>query len=105
MSEQKDDKGFSFGKAALALVALVLVLQIPIIGPFLGWAIGLAFSVFVGGYAVEYLVKYWGGKAMGFVVPSWVYLIGGFFFASIAIPIAILTWLIFDKQTLKEVLN
>ena len=103
MAEKKDN-GFSLGKAALALLALVLVLQIPFIGPFLGWAIGAVFSLFVGGYAVEYLVKQWGGS-ISLVIPQWVFWVGGFFFASLAIPLAVITWFFKDDQTFKEFLN
>ncbi len=92
-------------KVALVLIGLGLVTQIPGIGTAILWLIGAALSLFVGGFAVQYLLDYWGGKAMSFVMPKWVSYAIGFVTASIAVPLATLTFIFFDSKTLKEVLE
>lgn len=56
----------------------------------------LLLNVFVGGLAVEYTIEFWVPRATGHAVdvPFFAAAIAGLFLGEIAIPAAILTWIL-----------
>jgi hypothetical protein len=56
----------------------------------------MTFNIFVGGFCVEYVIEHWASylKGVPVDVAFWKCCIAGLFLGEIAVPLAILTWIV-----------
>ena len=60
------------------------------------FAVLILVGLTIGGFAVEYTVEFWGSyfRNVPVDVPFWACMIAGAFIGTIAIPVAVVTWLL-----------
>ncbi|OHA14593.1 MAG: hypothetical protein A3G49_05370 [Candidatus Sungbacteria bacterium RIFCSPLOWO2_12_FULL_41_11] len=67
-----------------------------VIGVVLFFFVFITFNIFIGGWAVQYTVQFWGTyfKGVPVHVPFLPCMVAGLFFGEVAVPAAIATWVL-----------